>query len=214
MRVRAIPDVTIVTLADSSRVLIRPIAPDDRSRLNPGLSALSEGSRHTRFLGPRETFSEAELDYLTFVDHHDHEAILAFDADTGEGVGVARYIRTGRRTAEPAVTVSDEWQGRGLGGRLMDLLAARARQAGVRTFVSVTLAGNSAAIRMLERVGPTTRGTAGPHIELVTRLSGFGGLPLGRRLLARRLWRRSRHQGVQFLESRPDPVAQDVEVGH
>ena len=36
--------------------------------------------------------------YLTDVDHHDHEALAAIDAATGEGVGVARFVRcaTGR----------------------------------------------------------------------------------------------------------------------
>src|SRR3954453_16124519 len=98
---------------------------------------MSEQSRHLRFMGsmaPHETFSESQLDYLTFVDHHDHEAILAFDAATGEGVGIARYIRPSRRTAEPAVSVADAWHGRGLGGELARLLAERARDAGVRVF--------------------------------------------------------------------------------
>ena len=29
--------------------------------------------------------SDSQLRYLTEVDHHDHEALIAFDAATGEG---------------------------------------------------------------------------------------------------------------------------------
>jgi hypothetical protein len=35
--------------------------------------------------------------YLTEIDHHDHEAIAALDANTGEGIGVARYVRNPAR---------------------------------------------------------------------------------------------------------------------
>jgi GNAT superfamily N-acetyltransferase len=68
------------------------------------------------------------------VDHHDHEAIIALDPLTGEGVGVARYVRAGAdpEVAEVAVTVVDDWQGRGLGRALLERLAARARREGVR----------------------------------------------------------------------------------
>ena len=77
--------------------------------------------------------SEAMVRYLTDVDHHDHEAVVALDAATDEGVGVARYVRDPERPtrAEAAVTVTDDWQGRGLGTLLLELLAVRAREEGV-----------------------------------------------------------------------------------
>lgn len=168
-----------IVLADGSGVLVRPIRPEDRARLREGLARLSPASRYSRFLAVREGFTEGELDYLVYVDHHDHEALLAFDAATGEGVGIARYVRTGARTAEPAVTVVDDWQGRGLGNRLAHLLALRARQAGVRSFVALTLATNQAAIHMLERLGRTRQSPAGAQVLLRTRLRSSGALLRG-----------------------------------
>jgi hypothetical protein len=36
--------------------------------------------------------------YVTEIDHHDHEAMIALEEETGEGIGVARTcaIRSGR----------------------------------------------------------------------------------------------------------------------
>jgi RimJ/RimL family protein N-acetyltransferase len=165
-----------ILLADGSAVLVRPISRADRTRLQEALARLSPASRYRRFLTERDDFSERELDYLTDVDHHDHEALVALDAATGEAVGVARYIRTGSRTAEVAVTVADAWQGRGLGSRLTHLLALRARQVGIRSFTALTLATNREAIRLLEQLGRTRRFPAGPYVQLTTRLRGTRAL--------------------------------------
>jgi hypothetical protein len=41
--------------------------------------------------------SEEKVRYLTEIDHRDHEAIIALDEKTGEGIGVARYVRDPQR---------------------------------------------------------------------------------------------------------------------
>ncbi len=38
-------------------------------------------------------FRSNELAFFTEIDHVDHEAIGAMDPATGQGVGVARYVR-------------------------------------------------------------------------------------------------------------------------
>jgi GNAT superfamily N-acetyltransferase len=80
--------------------------------------------------------TEGMVRYLTEIDHHDHEAIIALDEQTGEGIGVARYVRDQERpeVAEVAVTVIDDWQGRGLGTLLLEVISARAREEGITTF--------------------------------------------------------------------------------
>ena len=115
-------------LRDGSCVVIRPIEPDDRAALADGFERLSAESRYRRFFAPVPHLSEHDLDYLTCVDHHDHEALVAVADATGEGVGVARYVRTGPDVAEPAIVVVDDWQGRGVGSRLLDALVERARR--------------------------------------------------------------------------------------
>ena len=82
-----------VELRDESWVGIRPIQPDDKEALLAGFERLSEESRYKRFLTPMETLTSSQLAYLTEVDHHDHEALIAFDLSTRNAVGVGRYVR-------------------------------------------------------------------------------------------------------------------------
>jgi nucleotide-binding universal stress UspA family protein/RimJ/RimL family protein N-acetyltransferase len=155
-----------VELRDGTHVQIRPLGPGDRDALAAGFERLSPESRYLRFFGPVPRLTEAQLRYLTDVDHHDHEALIAVDPDTGDGVGVARFVRTDARVAEPAIAVIDDWQGRGVGGVLLDQLADRAREEGIATFAAPVLAHNEAAIAALRRLGETRVERQGHEIEL------------------------------------------------
>jgi nucleotide-binding universal stress UspA family protein/RimJ/RimL family protein N-acetyltransferase len=170
-----------VTLGDGSRLEIRPIEPDDRTALAEGFRRLSPESRYRRFFAPMDELSERDLDYLTRVDHHDHEALVAIEAGSGEGVGVARYVRTGAAVAEPAIVVADAWQGRGAGGQLLGVLADRAREEGITRFEAPVLATNDQAIRVLDGLGETTRRQEGREvvvgIDLPAEAPGAGRWP-------------------------------------
>lgn len=167
-----------VALRDGAPVEVRPVEPDDRAALVEGFERLSPESRYRRFFGPMPRLSDRDLDYLTRVDHHDHEALVAVDALTGDGIGVARYVRTGPDVAEPAIVVADDWQGRGVGGLLLDALAERATEEGVRRFEAPVLATNHEAIALLERLGRTTRRPDGREVQLSIELPA--GAPAGR----------------------------------
>ena len=144
-------------LRDGSKVLIRPVQPGDAGLLAEGFERLSPESRRLRFLTAKDVLRPAELRYLTEVDHHDHEAIGALDPATGQGAGIARYIRDAKdpRTAEIAVTIMDGWQGRGLGTELVARLAGHARAEGIERFVALTAGGNLAMGLLLRHMGGT-----------------------------------------------------------
>jgi len=143
-------------LRDGSQVLIRPVRSTDAPLLADGFARLSARSRRMRFLTNKSTLSAAELRYFTEVDHHDHEALGALSpADGGRGVGIARYVRDREdsQAAEIAVTIADDWQGRGLGTELLARLSDRARQAGIRRFTALVAADNAAMARLLRNMG-------------------------------------------------------------
>lgn len=139
-------DVTEVPLRDGSRIWVRPIRPADRDRIVEGLAELSDRSRYLRFHSPITRLSSSQLDYLVNVDHDDHEALVATDPDSEgmPGVAVARYIRLedDPAIAEAAITVVDDYQGRGIGTAMIGLLEDLAHQRGIETFRNYVLAEN------------------------------------------------------------------------
>lgn len=163
-----------VSLADGARVLIRPVVPEDRELLPPALEQLSDRSRYRRFHSPLTRLSPSQLDYLTVLDHHDHEALVAVDDATGDAVGVARFVRLDAELAECAVTVVDAWQNRGLGTLLLDRLVERAREEGVGRFAASVLGENAQALAVLENLGETVRRGGGPAVELEIALPAPG----------------------------------------
>jgi RimJ/RimL family protein N-acetyltransferase len=145
----------LVELRDGARIRVRPIEPDDKPVLQRGFERLSQDTVYKRFLSPLTALRPMDLVYLTEVDHHDHEALIAFDEPTGDPVGVARYVRSAAdpASAEFAITVVDDWQRRGVGTELMSRLAERARAEGVRRFTALLLAENREMRGLLEKLG-------------------------------------------------------------
>lgn len=146
-------------LRDGTRVLIRMVSPDDKAALASGFERLSPRSRYLRFHTAVEQLSEQQLAYLTEVDQVDHVAWVAQDVDQPDepGIGVARFIRLDDEptVAEAAVTVLDEYQGRGLGSELLHVLAAAAVRRGITTFRAYVLGENRSMLALLEALGPT-----------------------------------------------------------
>ncbi len=160
-----------VELTDGTQIRIRQISPDDREALAAGFERLTPESRYRRFFSAVPELSEEQLDYLTQIDHRDHEALVAIDESTGDGIGVARFVRIDARAAEPAIVVADEWHRRGVAGHLLDALAHRAREEGIRRFIAPVLAENTAAFAALQRLGSTDREQLGPEVEVTVDLS-------------------------------------------
>lgn len=183
-----------VHLRDGSEVTLRPVVPDDRDAIRASFERMGPGSRYTRFLSPIEELTDRQLDYLTQLDHHDHEAIIATDSE-GAGVGVARYVRLEHDAprAEVAVAVIDDWQGRGVGSALLEQLSDRAREDGVEVFTAAVLSDNRASADILSRLGSTTtRHAGGGMLELEIELEGEDSL--------RQLMRHAAAGAMEFAE--------------
>jgi RimJ/RimL family protein N-acetyltransferase len=143
----------LLTLRNGTRVLIRPVEPGDKGRIQHALGRLSPESARRRFLAAKPVLSAAELRYLTEIDGVDHLALLAVLADDQEEVvGVARCVRLepDGDIAEFAIVVGDALQGEGLGTVLTTSLAHAACGVGIRRFSAVMHADNEAVQRLLD----------------------------------------------------------------
>ena len=153
LRARSAPPGAQAVLRDGSHVLIRQVQSADAPLLADGFARLSAASRWMRFLTPKKQLSPAELSYFTDLDHHDHEALGALDNCDGRGVGIARFVRNADdpHAADVAVTIVDDWQGRGLGSELLARLSDRARQEGILRFTALVAPENVAVAGLLSK---------------------------------------------------------------
>jgi ribosomal protein S18 acetylase RimI-like enzyme len=161
------------TLRDGSQVRIRPVNPDDKSLLLEGFARLSNRARYLRFLSPAERLSAGQLAYLSEIDHHDHVAWGVLDGDIAAAVG--RWVRLDDEpsAADVAVTVLDDYQRRGIGRMLLEVLAVSARARGVGVLHFDVLAENDAMLGLLRSLGAVRTGQNGVvHLVLdVSRVS-------------------------------------------
>jgi GNAT superfamily N-acetyltransferase len=143
----------LLALPDGTKVLIRPITPEDKPLLAEGLRRLSPEAAFRRFLSPKVSFSAAELRYLTEVDGHDHIALVAVQAEEPSSlIAVARCVRTAPGDmAELAIVVGDPWQGLGLGAVLTRELSRLAAREGIRRMSGSMLAYNRPAFRLMRK---------------------------------------------------------------
>ena len=146
---------TTVTLRDGTKMLVRPIVPEDKDLLSEGFSHLSAQTRFRRFLGYMDKLRAPLLRYLTEIDYVDHFAWVGLNAENGEGIGVARYVRMrdDPKAAEAAVVIVDDYQRRGAGTLLLQLLGASALANGITHFVGEALAENQPIRDLLEGLG-------------------------------------------------------------
>jgi GNAT superfamily N-acetyltransferase len=172
----------IVTLRDGTPVRVRLVRPDDRARLQRGVHEMSRTSRYMRFFVSTCEMTEEQARYFTEIDQINHVAVCAVDPTDAEhrGYGIARFVRDvgNPHTAEFAVAVIDEIQGRGLGTILMAALYLRAQALGVVELYSETLAENPIVPNWLPRLGATLHATTNPAHRLLRWPIGSAGSPL------------------------------------
>ena len=141
-----------VVTEDGLRYRVRPIRPDDASRLVAFHGKLSTRSVYLRFFTVHPTLSETEVRRFTTVDYVDRLALVATVED--RLIAVARYDRApGATEAEVAFVVADDYQHHGIGSTLLDDLADAARARGVTTFRADTLAENHAMLDVFRHTG-------------------------------------------------------------
>lgn len=156
-------------LRDGTRILIRPLQLEDREDLVRGFEKLSMGSRRFRFLTPIRKLSQYQLRCLIEVDHLNHVAVGVKDIGRPgkPGIAVGRFVRLEEEslTAEFAITVIDEYQKRGLGTLLLELLLRAAQERGIEVLQGFLLDDNLAMIRLLERFGAVIKRDSGNVLQ-------------------------------------------------
>ncbi len=145
------------TAADGSVVTIRPISAADLALEQEFVEGLSGRTGYQRLMSVRRPSLE-ELKRLTDIDHDRELALIATTLVQGREhqIGVARYVKEPSPSdAEFAIVLSDDWQGRGLGARLLGSLLVAAKRDGVRRLVGTTMSDNDGMTKLARKLGFT-----------------------------------------------------------
>ena len=156
--------------ADGTVVTIRPIRREDLALEQEFVSALSASSGYRRLMSTRRPSLE-ELRRFTDVDNEREVALIAtmFLEGRERQIGVARYVKESPPDAEFAIVLSDDWQARGLGTRLLASLLAAAKAHDVRRLVGTTQADNGGMLALARKLG--FKAASDPRLAMITNLT-------------------------------------------
>ncbi|HSB64082.1 MAG TPA: GNAT family N-acetyltransferase [Thermoanaerobaculia bacterium] len=142
-------------LRDGSTAFIRPSEPGDLDAMREFFHQLSPESKRRRFFSaadPAETLLRKQCDssnpraQLTLI-------VSRVVEGTSRIIATGSYVARDEASAEVAFAVDDEFQGKGLGGLLLERLALLAARHGFVRFWALTLLGNQMMLETFRQSG-------------------------------------------------------------
>ena len=167
----------IIDVSGIGNLLIRPIRPEDAPLLEAHFNSLSERSVYFRFFGPMKKMPHHMLARFTQIDYDREIAMVAIlQGDAGEKmIGVGRIImEPGRKAAEFAVVVADQYHGKGIGAILMRQSLAVARKMGIEKVYGIVLPGNTSMLALGKKLGFSIKQEPGQY-ELTLDMANAEG---------------------------------------
>ncbi|MCW4007930.1 MAG: GNAT family N-acetyltransferase [Candidatus Bathyarchaeota archaeon] len=145
-------------LKNGAQVLLRPVKPEDERRFNEFLSSLSEETMRFRFFQILKDVSHDLLARYCNLDYNREVTIIAeHQQDSRKIVGAGSVIvEPDGKSGEFAVVVGDEWQGLGLGSKLMDHLIMIAKDMRLEWIFGYVLPNNYKMLHMCAKMGFTS----------------------------------------------------------
>jgi acetyltransferase len=143
-------------LKNGTPVVIRPIKPEDEALLDELFRAFSEETMRFRFFQVIKELTHETLTRYCNIDYNREIAIVAEPEDSRERriIGVARLIlQPGQRKGEFAVAVGDQWQGLGLGSKLVDQIIKIAKDRRLKSICGDVMTNNAKMLDLCEKKG-------------------------------------------------------------
>jgi acetyltransferase len=143
-------------MRDGTPVLLRPMKPEDEQMVLDFLGKCSEETIFFRYFSLIKKWTHERLIRFTQNDYDREIGLMTIGRPPGPEVmlGVCRLVMdANRETAEFAIIVADQWQGKGLGPKLMEEVIAIARERGVKLLWGEVLATNQPMLEMVKHLG-------------------------------------------------------------
>lgn len=160
-------------MKDGTEVALRPVRPEDEPMLTDMLSRLTEQSMRARFFSVFRYFSHDMLSRLCNVDYDRHMAIIAEIREDSQPciIGTARLIaEANMEGAEFAVVVRDDYQRKGLGYKLIDMIIGIGQDWGLKEIYGEVLTENEKMLALTRRLGFARQWLGGGVTKVVLKL--------------------------------------------
>lgn len=148
------PESGRLILRDGSTATIRVIGPEDKAAVKAFFKRLSPESRYSRFFsmsGPDEELLKA----LTSLEQDKQLGLMVFRLMEGSEkiIAVGSYHKMDEKTAEVAMAVDDQFQGKGIGTHLLERLSLLAVRNGFVSFRATTHFTNQPMLEVFRNSG-------------------------------------------------------------
>ncbi len=143
-------------LSDGTDVTLRPIRPEDEPLEHELITTLSEKTMRARFFQVIMGINHDTLVRFCNIDYDREMAIVGEvkDGDKRKIAGIGRLIvEPDSKNAEFAIVVHDDYQGKGLGYKLMDVLIGIAQDKGLGSMYGIVLSENDRMLKAVKRLG-------------------------------------------------------------
>jgi RimJ/RimL family protein N-acetyltransferase len=141
-------------------VLMRPVRISDEPLVKDFFYSLSDQSLYRRFISMRKDMPHERLQEFVVIDYTKETVILATvrEGEMEKVVGLGQYgINEANHTAEVALVVRDDYQGKGVGTEVLSYLTLLAKREGLYGFTAEVLVENRTMLHLFEKMGFDTQ---------------------------------------------------------
>lgn len=163
-------------LTDGTEVILRPIRPEDEPLEHEMLSTVSGETLRSRFYQNLKHISHAMHVRSCHIDY-DREMAIVAEIRTDHkkrliGIGSLAIDTNGGSAGEFAVIVHDDFGGRGLASKLLDVLIGIAAERGLKEFYGFVEPTNGRMTALCEKLGMTRRRVSEDLVRVSLSLEG------------------------------------------
>ena len=141
-------------LKDGQEIMLRPVRPEDEPLMLDLFGTLSEETARERFFSPIKDWTHHMLTRFCNIDY-DREIVIVAEVREGDRKmirGVSSLVIGGGQISEFAVLVHDDYQGKALGWKLIDMLIGIGLERGVEEIHGTVLSENTRMLKLLKKL--------------------------------------------------------------
>ncbi len=160
-------------LRDGTEVILRPIKPEDEPLEHDMFTTLSEATLRERFYQTIKTITHEMHARFCNIDYDREMAIVAEVKENGKRriIGMASFvIEPDTRKCEFSVLVHDDYQGRGLSSKLVDMIIGIADEKGLEEFYGYIEPTNRKMVNLTAKLGMVQQRTSYDLLKMTLRL--------------------------------------------